>query len=106
MENSLKPDLELKGEVRFHPSRKWRFDFAHPATQVAIEIEGGAWVRGRHTRPQGFIKDCEKYNAAAALGWTVFRLTGDMINRESIVQIQGIILDKLKNQKKTTKGRQ
>lgn len=71
------PDLER--EYRFHPPRRWRFDFAHLTTQTAIEIEGGVWARGRHTRGAGFVKDCEKYNQAAADGWTVFRLAGHLI---------------------------
>jgi len=38
-----------------------------------VEFEGGVFARGRHTRPMGFINDCEKYNAGTALGWRVFR---------------------------------
>jgi very-short-patch-repair endonuclease len=76
--------LALKGprlerEYRFEPTRKWRFDFAHPLTRIAIEIEGGVWIRGAHTRPVGFTSDCEKYNAATAAGWRIFRLTRDML---------------------------
>ena len=67
-------------EVRFHPKRKWRFDRAWPAKKVAIEIEGGTFVRGRHTRGIGYAKDCEKYNTAQKLGWKVYRFTTDMIN--------------------------
>ena len=66
-------------EHRFHPSRRWRFDFAYPDEKIAIEIEGGVWIGGRHTRGSGFTSDCEKYNEAARLGWRVFRLTGEMI---------------------------
>lgn len=62
-------------EYRFAPPRKWRFDFCWIARKLAIEIEGGVFSRGRHTRPGGFIKDIEKYNAAASLGWTVMRFT-------------------------------
>lgn len=62
-------------EVKFHPTRKWRFDFAWPQHRVALEIEGGAWSRGRHTRGRGFIADLEKYNEAACRGWIVIRTT-------------------------------
>ena len=105
MENSPEPDLKLTEEVRFHPTRRWRFDFAHEATLVAIEVEGGTWVGGRHTRPAGFHKDCEKYNAANLLGWTVFRLTPQMIKGEFIQPIQEFILDRLNQQKTTSKRR-
>lgn len=60
-------------EHRFHPVRKWRFDFAWPQHGLAAEVEGGVFVRGRHNRPSGFIGDCEKYNAAVALDWRVLR---------------------------------
>lgn len=62
-------------EFRFHLTRKWRFDFAWPDQKVALEVEGGVWTGGRHTRGSGFIKDMEKYNEAAGLGWRVFRCT-------------------------------
>lgn len=66
-------------EVKFHPTRKWRFDFAWPDKKLAVEIEGGVYSGGRHTRAKGFIADCEKYNEAAALGWTVLRFTADEV---------------------------
>ena len=61
-------------EHRFHPERKWRFDFAWPAWRVALEVEGGVWTGGRHTRGAGFVKDMEKYNAATCLGWRFLRV--------------------------------
>jgi very-short-patch-repair endonuclease len=61
-------------EYRFHPSRKWRFDYAWTLQRVALEIEGGAFVGGRHTSGSGFIKDCEKYSEAAAMGWRILRI--------------------------------
>lgn len=66
-------------EYRFHPVRRWRFDFAWPDLMVAAEVEGGTWARGRHTRGAGFEADCEKYNTAASLGWRVLRFTGAMV---------------------------
>jgi hypothetical protein len=62
-------------EFRFHPTRRWRFDWAWPSQKVALEIEGGAWTRGRHTRGKGFVRDMEKYNQAVLLGWRVLRVT-------------------------------
>jgi very-short-patch-repair endonuclease len=66
-------------EYRFHETRRWRFDLAWPAERVAVEIEGGRWVGGRHTRGAGFEADMEKYNEAALLGWTVIRVTPGMV---------------------------
>ena len=70
---------EPEREYRFAPPRRWRFDFAWPERRLAVEVEGGQWVRGRHQTPKGFERDCEKLNAAALLGWTVLRVTGDMV---------------------------
>jgi len=65
-------------EVRFHPDRRWRFDFGWIEQRVAVEIDGNAWhVKGggRH----GKDSDLEKLNAAVALGWRVFRFSPKML---------------------------
>lgn len=80
-------ELQIKGselpvpvrEFRFHPSRKWRFDFAFVDQMIALEIDGATWTGGRHTRGSGYEEDCEKLNEAAALGWRVFRATRGMV---------------------------
>lgn len=59
----------------------WRFDFAWPEQMVALEAEGGVWKGGRHQTPQGFAEDCRKYREATALGWRVFRFTGEEVQR-------------------------
>lgn len=58
----------------FHATRKWAMDFAWTAQRVGLEVEGAVWVQGRHTRGSGFVKDMEKYNAAAVLGWRILRV--------------------------------
>ena len=60
--------------------RLWRFDIAYPDRKIAVELEGGVWTRGRHTRGKGFINDCDKYNAATLMGWRVFRFTRDHVD--------------------------
>ena len=62
-------------EYRFALPRKWRFDFAWLGDRVALEVEGGAWIQGRHTRGKGYVADLEKYSEAAARGWLVIRVT-------------------------------
>lgn len=75
----------MRPEYRFAPPRKWRFDYCWPAYKVALEVEGGVWTRGRHTRGAGFLKDIEKYNEAASLGWLVLRTTPDkLLTRDTI----------------------
>ncbi len=82
---------ELTREHRFHPERRWRLDFAHLASRVAIEIEGGVWSGGRHTRGGGFIADCEKYNTAQRLGWRVFRLPTPLVTAGAVEDIKHFI---------------
>jgi very-short-patch-repair endonuclease len=65
-------------EYRFS-IRKFRFDMAWPAHRLAVEIDGGIWAGGRHTRGLGFEADCEKINLAIELGWKVLRYTPAMI---------------------------
>ncbi len=65
---------DVVAEYRFHPTREWRFDFAIPVRRVAVEVEGGAFTGGRHIRPDGYLRDMEKYNEAAAAGWLLIRV--------------------------------
>lgn len=77
----------LEREFRFHPKRKWRADFAHLPSRTLIEIEGGAWVGGRHNRGSGFVADAEKYLEAVLSGWRVVRLTGMQIEAETLERL-------------------
>lgn len=81
----------LTPEHVFAPPRKWRFDRAHLMARVAIELDGGTHNGGRHVRGEGYAKDCEKLNAATALGWAVFRLTSDMLRNAPAQHLAPII---------------
>lgn len=63
---------EPAGEFRFHPVRKWRFDFAFLAERIAVEVDGGVWNNGGHVRGKYFIECADKRNEAQRLGWRVF----------------------------------
>jgi len=79
-------------EYAFHPTRKWRFDFAFPRLMIAIEAEGGTWTGGRHTRGAGFAKDSQKYNEAAIAGWCVLRFPAAQIKSgEALTTIERAI---------------
>ena len=69
--------IEVVKEFQFHPTRRWRFDYAFPEKKVAVEVDGGVWTGGRHINPAGYINDMEKLNNAAAMGWLVLRITTD-----------------------------
>lgn len=66
-------------EYRFHPTHRWRFDYAIPQWHIALEVEGGVWTRGRHVSPKGFLADMEKYNNATLMGWKLLRTTPDVL---------------------------
>ena len=66
-------------EWRFTQERRWRFDFAWPSQRVALEVDGGGWINGRHSRGSGIEKDAEKQNAAVAMGYRVLRASPAMV---------------------------
>jgi very-short-patch-repair endonuclease len=73
--------LTFRKEHRFHPERKWRFDYLLYPGKVAIEVEGGVFAQSRHVRGVGYQKDLEKYNHAAIMGFTVLRFsTGQVLD--------------------------
>jgi very-short-patch-repair endonuclease len=71
--------LTVEKEYMFHPTRKWRIDYAIPEYKIAIEVEGGVWSKGRHIQPKGFLADIEKYNQLSIIGWRLLRVTPDTI---------------------------
>lgn len=82
---------ELEREYRFDPKRRWRADFAHLRTRCLIEVEGGIWVNGRHTRAAGFNADLEKYLEAGLAGWRVFRLGPDQIQFALVERLAALV---------------
>lgn len=75
----------LEKEFPFCPGRDWRADYR--VGPWLIELEGGIWSGGRHTRGKGFVEDCFKYNAAALLGFRVIRLATGMANADYLQQL-------------------
>lgn len=87
-------DAGMSRQFMFDPTgkRKWRFDFAWPDIKVAVEYEGlvmrkvnGVWqVGGGHATITGMREDMIKYNAAALLGWRVFRYERELVRNGTI----------------------
>lgn len=94
-------------ELKFHPSRKWRLDvavvglwvndegilrvYADPPYLIAIEIDGGGWVQGRHHREQGRQNDEAKRLAAEELGWKVLRVSWEHVaNGEALALVKRV----------------
>jgi hypothetical protein len=58
-------------EHRFNAERRWRFDLAWPGQWVAVEVQGGLFTQGRHTRGAALCREMEKLNDAQIRGWIV-----------------------------------
>jgi len=87
---------EPEREWRFHPTRKWRFDMAWPSFKTAVEIDGGVYSAGRHTRGKGFEEDCIKLAEAYDLGWTVYRFsTGQVKSGVAIAYLERALLKRV-----------
>lgn len=78
--------ISFEQEYKFHPKRKWRADFLITGTKILVEVEGGIWSGGRHTRGKGYIGDMEKYNSAAMMGFTVLRFSTEQVKSGLAVQ--------------------
>lgn len=90
--------LEPEREYRFHPTRRWRFDFAFPDVRLAVELNGSIFNAengadaGRHSRGVGQMNDYEKGNAAAEIGWTVLWYGPPHVRSgEAALQIERIV---------------
>lgn len=84
--------IEFVQEFKFHTSRKWRADFHIKNTKLLIEVEGGIWSGGRHTRGKGYLGDMEKYNAATMMGFQVLRFSTEQVTSGfAIKQIEGLV---------------
>lgn len=64
-------------EFKFHPKRRWRIDLFWPDHKLALEIEGGTYMKsgGGHRSITGYHSDMEKYNAISIYGLSLLRFT-------------------------------
>lgn len=86
--------IQFEQEFRFHPKRKWKADFHLIGKKILIEVEGGIWSGGRHTRGKGYIGDMEKYNSATMMGYQVIRFSTEQVKSGSAIeQIEKMVGD-------------
>lgn len=86
IEQQLKyADIQFVCEYQFAQKRKFRFDLAIPDLKIGIEYEGVISEKSGHTTIKGFTKDCQKYNLAVSLGWSVYRYTALNLNELQIL---------------------
>jgi hypothetical protein len=83
---------EPVAEFRFAPPRRWRFDYAWPAHQLALEVQGGIFTSGRHTRGAALVKEHEKLNEAAIRGWRLLYVTPQQLaNGEAALIVEAAV---------------
>jgi uncharacterized protein (UPF0128 family) len=78
---------EFEREVRFHPTRRWKFDLCLEPQKLAIEVQGMVYQQGRHTRGKGYTEDCRKLNEAQIFGYMVLWLTPEMIDNGEAIDL-------------------
>ena len=73
--------IEFEREYKFHPKRKWKYDFSIVGCRLLIDCDGGQWKQGTgHNTGTGRERDCTKDAEAVLLGWTVLRFPTNMID--------------------------
>jgi hypothetical protein len=65
---------------------------------IAVEVQGGIYVRGAHSRGTGLERDYEKYNSAHLMGWTVYQFSRKMIESGEALNIIEKALQASKNE--------
>ena len=99
LELSLQSQLEVNGikfetEAQVIPGRRFRVDFL--IDSLAVECEGGIWIKGGHSTGAGITRDIEKGNLLTLAGFSVLRFTETMINDgTAIKQIKQFIHSKI-----------
>lgn len=80
---------KFEKEYRFSSLRNWKIDYYFKLSRLAVEIEGGIWIQGRHNRASGFIKEMEKYNTMAKYRMYLMRFTPDQVESgEALIEIK------------------
>jgi hypothetical protein len=59
---------------------------------VAVELQGGVFSGGRHSRGYGIVGDYEKLNEAQFHGWIVIQLSAKQITTDNIDKIRELIV--------------
>lgn len=60
---------DYQAEYRFAPPRRWRADLYLPAADLLVDVQGGIYVNGKHSRGAAQEKDYEKANTAQIMGF-------------------------------------
>lgn len=81
------PDISILRWQKVIKGRRFEFDFCLPDHRILVEIQGGTYNGGRHTRGYGYDADCEKLRLATFDNWKVLWYTGRQITKENIERL-------------------
>lgn len=93
--------IDFVAQHRFHPTRRWRFDFAWPEKLFAVEVQGlakptyskrGKLILGGHQSIAGIKNDLEKYDEALRRGWRVYCCEQSMVDSGRALKTIQIVL--------------
>ena len=85
-------DWRLVREHKFHPTRKWRFDWCWPEARIAVEFDGIMFRTVGHNSLSGILRDSEKINEAQRFGWRVFRANAKSVGDGSFFNLMDQVL--------------
>lgn len=75
----------FKRQFRIHPQRKFMADFFFPGVRgrspLVVEVDGGGWVNGRHSRGAGIERDAEKSFLIASIPARLMRVTPSQVKK-------------------------
>ena len=77
-------------ELKAIEGRQFRLDLAWPEQKLAVEVHGGVFIGGRHTRGVGFSSDCEKTRLLVLMGWRMLPFTGEDVRERPVYVLDQI----------------
>ncbi|MGB3330809.1 MAG: hypothetical protein WBA46_17735 [Thermomicrobiales bacterium] len=85
-------DWQIVTEHRFHPIRRWRFDYCWPDAKIAVEYDGIMFGHASHSSLAGILRDSDKANEAQRLGWRVFRANAKTVGDNTFMDLMDAVL--------------
>jgi very-short-patch-repair endonuclease len=68
--------------------RRFKADFLCPNLKMIVEVNGGQYIGGRHTRGgKGYETDLEKVNLAQMHGYKIIQFTYELLKRGEHLKI-------------------
>ncbi len=86
-------NYRFEQQVRFIPSRRFLADFVIDS-DLMVEVQGGVYIRGAHTRGTTYESNCEKMALALGLGYRVLWVTSRQVQNGKAIEWIGKALDR------------